>query len=107
MKSFDFTHDRIKMAPWTKHVYKHDVVMVVPNSQISMSEPAYAPTAIKNMTKLWYTASNMTSQNELGLYARPNRLCGKKQTEKIIIFILKSFVWKMTLSPWCATYISV
>ena len=41
--------------------------IVVPNSNKPTSDPQYAITATKKMTRLWYTDSNITSQKSCGL----------------------------------------
>jgi len=47
------TQDRISMAQCNDMVTKHDEVMMVPNSQMPMSESQYAASATKNITRLW------------------------------------------------------
>lgn len=61
------THDLIWIAQCNSMAIKLAEAIVVPNSKIPISDPQYAITAMKKMTRLWYTDSSITSQKSCGL----------------------------------------
>lgn len=67
------TQERISMEACRSITNIQAVVAVVPNSNTSASVSSYAAWHIKNMVVLWYSASNIVSQNENDLYTFPKR----------------------------------